>query len=198
MNIIDRSKIKVQEKSFSIDEKDIWLNFINGDRKSFADLYDAHIVHLYNYGMKIEPNSEFIEDCIQELFVELWEQRKNLSFTDNVKYYLLKALRFKIYRQLNSAIKRKRNFSKNYKPFHIDIDLPYEDLLINEQINAEKKIKLHKALKKLSARQREVLNLIFFEKYTYENISVLMSMSIRSVYTLAWKALSSLKKSDFL
>jgi DNA-directed RNA polymerase specialized sigma24 family protein len=48
---------------------------------------------------------------------------------------------------------------------------------------------------KLPIRQKDVITCLFFEKFTYEDTSKVMELNLRSVYTLAWKAISSLKKS---
>jgi DNA-directed RNA polymerase specialized sigma24 family protein len=37
-----------------------------------------------------------LKDQIQELFVELWNSRKNLAPARSVKFYLFKALRYKL------------------------------------------------------------------------------------------------------
>jgi len=64
-------------------------------------------------------------------------------------------------------------------------------------LNREEEIqqKLSTAMDKLPIRQKEVITCLFFEKFTYEDTSKVMELNLRSVYTLAWKAISSLKKS---
>ena len=178
----------------SFQDKEIWLLFKKGNRDVFAYIYHKHIHDLYNYGMKIRAEATVVEDCIQELFVELWEQRINLSITNNIKLYLYKALRIKLYRLHRRQISReKRDFDYCHSE-EIQIIKPYEDLLIDEQVSAEKKTKLHKALGNLPPRQKEALTLLYFEKYSYEQAADIMAMNLRSVYTLAWKALSALRK----
>ena len=46
----------------------------------------------------------------------------------------------------------------------------------------------------IPARQREVIHLLFFEGQSYEEIADIMGIHVQSVYTLAWKALTALKK----
>ncbi|MFD2933788.1 sigma factor [Spirosoma flavum] len=43
-----------------------------------------------------------VEDCIQELFLQLWQNRSNINETDSVKHYLLKALRHHVFQHLRS------------------------------------------------------------------------------------------------
>src|SRR5882672_10780272 len=77
----------------------LWLQFKGGDREAFATLYQKHSIPLIAYGMKLCPDLDLLKDQIQELFVELWHSREGLSPTDSVKFYLLKALRYKLIRQ---------------------------------------------------------------------------------------------------
>ena len=72
---------------------------------------------------------------------------------------------------------------------------PFEDELIKGQDISTAKKKLENALNKLTSRQKEVITLIFFEGMTYEEVANVMSISVGSIYTLAWKAISRLKKS---
>ncbi len=71
----------------------------------------------------------------------------------------------------------------------------HEQLLIEAQHDQELQSRLAHCIDKLPLRQREVIRYIFFDKYSYEKASHLVSISIRSVYTLAWKAIASLRKS---
>lgn len=46
----------------------------------------------------------------------------------------------------------------------------------------------------LSTRQTEVINLLFYEKFSYEAAVRIMDINLRSVYTLTWNALAILRK----
>lgn len=182
--------------NYAVVEKDceIWSAFLKGDRAAFAHIYRNNIKKLYNYGMKISENSGLVEEAIQDLFVELWEGRERLSNTDNINFYLIKALRYKIIRLAEKEKRRSMQLHSLESSYIQEKEMPFEENLIQEQLSEERKVKLFAALEKLPARQKEVLHLLFFEKYSYEEVSKIMDMNLRSVYTLAWKAISSLKK----
>lgn len=180
-------------KFAKVEDAKVWQEFKNDDKEAFEFIYQSNVRQLYNYGMKVTPDSHVVEDCVQELFIDLWDQRKKLANTDHIQFYLVKALRWKIIRTLEKQTRKHKNLVEAFAE-NGEMDLPYEDLLINEQIDRAKKEKLRKALDGLPDRQKEVIHLIFFKKYSYEQISQIMSMNLRSVYTLAWKALSNLRK----
>ena len=61
-----------------------------------AEVYNLHVKALYNYGNKIFHNSSLVEDAIHDLFVDLWNYRKNLSPVISIRAYLYSSLRRKI------------------------------------------------------------------------------------------------------
>lgn len=181
--------------SSDIPDFDLWSAFVDDSREAFSLIYQNNIKDLYNYGMKILPNENLIEDCIQELFIDIWNHRKTLSTPHNIKFYLLKALKFKLNRTFQNETQRWQKIKKDFIENTAQVVLPFEDKIIDEQITEEKKHKLQQALEKLPVRQQEIIHLLFFKKLSYDEISEMMSINLRSVYTLSWKALSALKKS---
>ena len=90
----NRSSIQMQ------DEATIWLAFKNGSESAFDFIYDAYFSQLYTYGMRFSADKFLIKDCIQNLFVELWRKKENLSEVQCIKFYLFKCLRRKIIRSV--------------------------------------------------------------------------------------------------
>ncbi len=180
-----------QPQSKNAVDQAVWDSFRRGSKPAFENIYRHHVQELYHYGIKIHSNSSLIKDVIQSLFVELWNQRASLSSTDNVKYYLFKALRFKIYRELKNQTYRDQQQGSYYEQEFIEST---EVKLMDAELKAERKQMLHKALAELPPRQKEILHLLYSEELSYEKIAELMAINVASVYTLAWKALSALKR----
>ena len=176
-----------------IEDKTLWLRFLEGDHKAYELIYCRYVQNLFSFGMKLNPNRALIKDCIQELFVDLWNRKAHLSVTDNIKFYLFKALKIKLNHALKKEIRTKTSFTIA-GIFQNKLEVSYEQCMIEDQMMYEKTNSLLKAMEKLPSRQREALNLLFFENLSYEQVSELMSINVSSAYTLAWKAISSLKK----
>jgi RNA polymerase sigma factor (sigma-70 family) len=170
-----------------------WSQFKNGDREAFAAIYQQHSVSLIAYGMKLCHDPDLLKDQIQELFVELWHSRENLSLTNSVKFYLLKALRYKLIRQeKNNATRvgmdwRSVALSGKYR------EEPVETSLIEKEIHESQMALLRKAIKGLSLRQQEIIQLRFFQGLSNEQIAELMNMNYQSVSNLLYRALCRLK-----
>src|SRR5438045_1549703 len=88
-----------------IDEEQLWLAFKGGDEQAFAKIFHLHYKKLCNYGFKIIPNKDVVKDCVQDLFISLWNNREKLEYTGAINFYLIKSLRGKILRLLNKQKK---------------------------------------------------------------------------------------------
>lgn len=173
-----------------------WQQLKKGDSKGLEGLYLMFSRELFRYGMAVEPDRSLIKDCIQELFIDLWKYRKTLKATNNVKVYLCKSLSNRVFRELHLE-KRRRGH---------DPDEVFESLYSSENGQfwegdsplEEQTHKLRNALVNLPARQKEIIQLVFFEKLSSDEVSKKMGIAVPSVYTLTWKAITSLKQSFLL
>ncbi|MDF9796367.1 RNA polymerase sigma factor (sigma-70 family) [Catalinimonas alkaloidigena] len=173
-------------------DKRLWEEFRLGDRASYQKLYSLYLTDLYNYGYKIIPNRAVVTDQIQDLFIDLWKYKEGLSEVKSIKSYLYRSLRNRIIKEVSQ---NKYIFSDMEATYaNSQVVLPFENKIIESQTQSETIKKLDKAFIALSKRQREVINLLFYEKLSYEEVADIMSINLRSVYTLAWKALSVLRK----
>lgn len=176
------------------DEDFLWKQLKRGEKEGLEKIYLRYSQELFRYGMAIKPNRSFIKDCIQELFIDLWKYREGLKQTDNVKNYLLKSLSNKISREVS---RDKRLFLDcEISEFEtVVLEESEEEKLIGRQLDESLQKKLSGALEELPVRQREVIQLLFFEKRSYEAVSEILGITVDSSYTLAWKAISRMKKS---
>lgn len=175
-------------------EKTIWDTFRYGDELSFRKLFEEYYGPLFNYGHKFTTDSFVIEEALQDLFVKLWNNKNNIRETGSVKNYLYKAFRRVLLRKLDYS-PRLHLFSNanaaDNAPFNIQ--LGHDDAMIRDENHQETRQKLETALSKLSPRQREIIHLRYFEELDYEEIAVIMQLSISSAYKLLYRAIDALK-----
>ena len=175
------------------DVDNLWKKLQEGDRNGLEGIYRYFVKSLFQYGLSLVADEDFVQDCIQEVFIDLWKYHRNLQRADNVKLYLFRSLRHKIVRESQREDRRKKTDLSG----HFEVGFfteSKENELINAQVEEQLQKKLAGALKELPLRQKEVVQYIFFENFSYEEVSRIMGINLRSVYTLAWKAISSLKK----
>jgi RNA polymerase sigma factor (sigma-70 family) len=176
------------------DEAVLWLQLINGDREAFASIYRTHSVSLIAYGIRLCPDRDILKDQIQELFVELWNSRENLSPTNSVKFYLFRALRNKLIRQEKNHHSRNAMIKWASRLNNALFEQPVETAIVEREIQESHMALLKEALKELSIRQQEVIQLRFYQGFSNQEIADLMNMNYQSVSNLLYKALSRLKE----
>lgn len=164
-----------------------------GDKGSFLLLYETCYQALFCYGFSLSADRELTKDCIQELFVELWNTRPSLDKeVRNVRAYLFTWLRRKISREL-SRLARESDLSE--ADGSGPIQASYEDLLIAFQQSDEKKEQLRLALSRLTRKQLEIIRLKFFENLSYRAIAERKSITPRTVYNTIYEAIRQLRES---
>ncbi|MEX2565963.1 MAG: sigma-70 family RNA polymerase sigma factor [Cyclobacteriaceae bacterium] len=155
------------------DDVIFWQQVKNGDKKGLESLYLKFSRELFGLGMSIKQDKSFIKDCIHDVFLSIWNTRNRLGKTDNVKLYLFKCLSHKIYREVGKDKKRYSNQClEDYEEVWM-VDGADPDSLAGLTDELKRK-KLILALDKLPLRQREIIQYLFFDNQSYENISSIM------------------------
>lgn len=152
----------------------------------------VHYRNLFVYGTKFTKDSEFVKDCLQDLFLELWKNRERLSSTPYVKSYLFKSIRNKIYRELQKN-KWRLEAGQIDDQYFFDVEFSIEYHLIREQTLRENANRFSAILNKLPKRQKEVIYLRFYQDLEIPEIVEIMEINAQSVYNLLHKALSNLR-----
>jgi len=80
-------------KGESLDDAHLWQNVKKGNELAFSILYKKYTQRLYNYGVHSTRDHNLVMDCLQELFVSIWDKRSNLSAVHSVSSYLFKSFR---------------------------------------------------------------------------------------------------------
>jgi len=184
-----RTFILVLEMSSSLD---MWDALRKGDKSALESLYREHAQLLLRYGVKVCGDQTIVEDCIQELFIILWQKRENLGDTTSVKNYLLASLRRAIYKVHDKKV---ISIDPTERRKETEYEESFEQILVNQEWTDERKTKIQEALKTISDRQREVIYLRFFENKDYEEICEIMDINYQSARNMLFKGLKSLRKS---
>ena len=170
----------------------IWNAFRQGNREALDYIFKEHVSNLFSYGTRFTRDQELVLDCIQDLFVELWNRRQNISETISIKFYLLKALRRRIARTVHGA-KRLEAITDEVQYLEEKMNFSVEQLLVAQEADQARKASLKRALEGLTKRQRESIYLKFFQGLNNEAIASVMSLSEASVSTLVSQAIKALR-----
>lgn len=169
-----------------------WKQLRQGNKDALLLLYNEHYVGLLNYGLKVTQNREIIKDAITHILLRLWDRRASLPHVGNVRSYLLTTLHRELLAEIKMENKRHSKYTEAAHNLPIE-EKSYEDLIIQLQHNNELKQKLLLAFNDLTSREKELLQLKFFEDLDYEDIAERCQISKRTVYNIIHRALKTLR-----
>lgn len=170
---------------------DLWDRIHKGDAEAMKILYQQSYQHLYAYGFRMIADQDKVKDCLQELFCEVWTNRNKHTQLQNVMAYLKVCVRNKLLKLIAA--------DKNTILLDTALENPdfvtfsYEQLLIESQYSTLQKQRLRRALDLLTGSQREIVRMKFFEELTYQEIALLLGVTVRTVYNHLHAALLVLR-----
>ena len=172
-------------------DRELWDSFKAGDDRAFSQNYETYADLLFSYGMRFTSNREIVRDTLQELFIKLYKNRKNLSTTDHIKFYLFCAFRHQLQNELAKVIPSV-DITECETTFTLDQSALDQLIYDEKELNRQKK--LNQLLNDLPVRQKMVIQYRFIEGLKYEEIAQLMDMNYQSVHNLLQRALNKIRE----
>jgi len=178
------------ESSKNIEDKVLWHNIKTGNKSCFNELFRRYYPELYYYGIKIFPDTDFIKECIQEVFIRIWETRESLGDAQNIKSYLLVSLRRKIITTKGKDKHRTKIGIAETYPFFFE-ENEFEK---HREISDEIRQLLLKSVNSLTQKQREIIMLFFYHELSYSEIAQVTGISIPAARNLMYRTLTHLRE----
>jgi RNA polymerase sigma factor (sigma-70 family) len=171
-----------------------WLQrILKNDEQALAQLMRKYYSDLYNYAARFTPEDALIKDCIQEVFISLWQRRQTVGVILSPKFYFLRAIKNKVLKSLDNAQRKIGNQSlpEDYDFSH---EFSIEKIIIAKQVSEENASRLKLILALLSKREKEVIYLKYYQYLDNGQIAELMNISRQSVYNLLHESIRKLKE----
>ncbi|MEL6194681.1 MAG: sigma-70 family RNA polymerase sigma factor [Bacteroidota bacterium] len=175
-----------------MNDHDLWQALKNGDKSALESIYKDHVEHLIRYGYRFSQDTQLIEDCLQDLFIELWNKRTGLGSTKNIRPYLMVSLRRKLIKKIKKYQLHQADLEPDTYDFQVDLDI--EQLMIQDEHSAEQLNRIKSAFAALSDRQKEAIFLKYYQDMDYEEIGEAMNINYQSVRNLVFRAVKSLRE----
>lgn len=167
----------------------LWRLLKEGDKGAFEALYRKYIEDLLHYGVRMGMEEDALKDLVQDLFIEIWKSRERIKEMDNVKFYLFKALRYKIIKY--------QHRSHTAEPLTSDW-MGAEESVEHRILDAEQAGMtvqyLQRAIARLPKRQQEIIHLRFFQGFSNQDIASLMNLQYQSATNLIHRSLKAMKQ----
>ena len=174
----------------------LWQQIREGEESALEILYKRHYQVLLRYAVKLAKEKEIAQDCLQEMFFQLWTRRDKLKEVTSVRFYLMKWLKREVVRSLNDKHK-----GVNILPIDGDtesLELVIEDFFEKKEAKNHTAVQVRKALELLTPRDREVIYMRFFLEMTYEEICNALELSYQVVMNYMHRALKSLRANHLI
>ncbi|MBP1224450.1 RNA polymerase sigma factor [Flavobacterium sp. 1355] len=184
-------KTKISHTTF--DDNILWGKLKEGDEKSFSILFERYYSDLVSYGNSLSPFEEKVQDCIQDVFTDIWVYRNGLQSSVVVKAYLLSSVRKRIARLNERDHIFRKAASTDSVAFLLKFSVEY-DLIDDDYATKEKVSHLNKLLNDLPARQKEALYLRYHQGLTVEQIADMLDVNYQSASNLLYRGLLTLRK----
>jgi RNA polymerase sigma factor (sigma-70 family) len=173
-------------------EKELLQGLQQNHEEALASLMKMYYANLYNYGARFTKDDGLIKDCIQEVFISLWQRRETAESILSPRYYFLRAIKNKVLKAIHKNIDKisSADLQGEYDFFH---DFSIEQVIAEKQVSKEKAIKLRKVLSLLSKKQKEIIYLKYYQYLDHGQIAELMNISRQSVYNLLHEVIHKLR-----
>ncbi|MCC5931428.1 MAG: sigma-70 family RNA polymerase sigma factor [Cyclobacteriaceae bacterium] len=164
----------------------LWCKIQKGDEKAFDRFYGEMAYNLFGYGMKMIGDEQLVEDCIHDLFLELWGKKDQLQGIKDIKIYVLVSFRRKLLK-INRS--HSQTFIRESDYANLLANVAHTDGTINEEGEEEdRNYKIRNIIELLSKRQKEVILLRFYHNLTYDKIAEILEIDKRHAHNLASQA----------
>jgi RNA polymerase sigma-70 factor, ECF subfamily len=156
---------------------------------AFDALYRRYSKKLYKFAKSVLKSVEESENILQDVFLNLWENRHNVEKDSSVKYYIFTIA-------YNSAISiiRKKTRETRFIDYlkslqELNQDPPNLEVEYNELTK-----KVNKIIDHLPQRQKEVYILHKLENLKYQEIAERLNISVNTIETHMSRALKTIQE----
>jgi RNA polymerase sigma factor (sigma-70 family) len=170
----------------------LWNQLRAGDEEAFSLLFEKYYKTLVNYGRTLLDDFDMVQDCVQDVFVDLWKYRYSLKEANVIKAYLLSSVRKRIAR----LYERDHIFSKSkgIDSIEFSFDFCIEDRLIAKEVLSEKVRQLNLLINGLPSRQKEALYLRYHQNLSVDQVADVLNLNYQSTKNLLHRIILLLRK----
>jgi len=144
------------------------------DKSTFCNKIFEHSDCLYRLAKSIMLDEELAKDCVQDLYLKLWEQRNNLENIENMLYFAMKILR-------NICLDKLRK-QKKFDVFFDDFWNKQYEFSLQEFIeNKDITLIIKQLIDLLPEHQKTIIRMRDVEGFEIKEIAYIMSSNENAV-----------------
>ncbi len=156
-----------------------------GNKESFAQVYDMIAPELYRVALYTLGNAQDAEDAVSETFVEAYKGIKNLRDESSFKRWMMTILSVRCKRHIAGYIKERKN---------VDIDDILEEPSLPDGVSPSDKISVWDAVSTLPVDERQIIILATVQGYTTREVSEMLELPHGTVSSKLHRTLKKLRR----
>lgn len=161
----------------------------------FQAVFSQEYERLCRYAYTYLQDEHRAEDIVQETFIRIWEQKKEMIGTDGLKFYLVTAVR----NNCISHLRKQKTEGVRYTEVTPEPDP--EPFFTARHYNEEEKLQKQKiadALNKLPPKCKEVFLLVKMQGLSYKEAAQILDISVKTIENQMGKALKIFRELTML
>ncbi|MFA5327193.1 MAG: RNA polymerase sigma-70 factor [Prolixibacteraceae bacterium] len=149
----------------------------NSDQQAFKELYLAFFDRLYKFAFSILHSSEFAEEAVNDVFLNIWQKRSRLKSINNLTNYLYISTKNTSFNYL-SKFRKERNTTLDDVLVRFEIDeLTPETVFFTTEVRNE----IEQAINQLPPKTKLVFQMAKIEGMKYKEIAEILNISVNTI-----------------
>lgn len=162
----------------------------SGDKEALTELYNKFWQLLFVSSYNVVKDKELCEDIIQDIFMNIWNNREKLEINISLKGYLYACARYQVFNHF------KKNKDKIHVEFFDDLDKRFQHSTPETQMMHEELVQqISSIVDTLPEKCQLVYKLSRDEQLSHKEIAERLDISIKTVENHITKALQVIRLS---
>ncbi|MFQ5559583.1 MAG: RNA polymerase sigma factor [Nitrospinota bacterium] len=173
----------MNEDIYKADENKLIRRVAEGDKTAFKELYVLTHKKVYFYLFRMTGNQENAEDIMAETYTEVWKNASKFRGDAKGATWVIGIARNLA---MNSFRKTKYHDSIDDHP-----NITSAEDKTGETMDRKRLIKA--GMQKLSENHREIMDLVFFQEFNYQQVADVLGIPVNTVKTRVFHAKAAFK-----
>ncbi|MFZ4724180.1 MAG: RNA polymerase sigma-70 factor [Paludibacter sp.] len=181
-----------------ISNQDLWKKiYENDDLNAFETLHNQYYAQLCNFVYSYLKERESCEEVVSDVFVAIWQKRKELTEIRNIQSYL-----YTCSKNLSIDLIRKNAIRIQPDTNLYEIDIPdIDENLLSPIEMKEFRGNIQKAIEQLPPQCKLIFKMLVNDELAYKEIAEILNLSRKTVeaqVAIAYKKITVLLKNIYI
>ncbi len=172
----------------NVDDNLLVTRIRQDNKDAFKSLYERYSKKIYFFSLKYIGNNVEVEELVQSVFINVWENRQSLDAGNSVKSYIYKAAVNYIYNYLKKKSIHARFIESQTDKDEIHSNLTYEQVFFHDLERS-----INTIVETLPAQQQKIFRLNRDAGLTHLEIASKLDLSVRTVENQMYRALKTIR-----